>query len=426
MVHYGPACLRPAVALPVLYSFGPPVETGSLLQDGIHLVVDALAASDDITRVLLLYDVQYHSVIEAFEKELATKGNVKVVSGKVPSPLLKSTPLNSCERDECACGIATSSSTAPIDPIDASRLSNVDATTKPLILGGLELPTEDFGDDFLLLYLGDDDANGQASRQYLHILVRFLSSSGPQPSHFWRLSPSELRLETQVPGSIQRDLSRRFYQTQKARSATTFGIICQGSLLAQQPIVKLAIKQLQQLLNDHDRTYYNFVVGQLSVHKLANFAEIECFVLIACPEQSWWCRENREVHVPVLTPQEVPIALGLVEWGSTPYSFDIQDFQEGVGATSAKLEGDDAPYFSLVTGQYESSHSKAAESEELNLVALPGQGQLTSYESQAADFLKKREYKGLDTQLGETEAHVAAVGQQGIASRYRKDEDIDS
>jgi hypothetical protein len=40
------------------------------------------------------------------------------------------------------------------------------------------------------------------------------------------------------------------------------------------------------------------------------------------------------------------------------------------------------------------------------------------YKSEAAAFLQQREYQGLETFAGETEAKAAISGQRGIASDY--------
>ena len=54
----------------------------------------------------------------------------------------------------------------------------------------------------------------------------------------------------------------------------------------------------------------------------------------------------------------------------------------------------------------------------MDLEHLPGKGQVTAYKSEAANFLKQREYKGLATLAGQTEATAAIAGQSGIASDY--------
>lgn len=46
------------------------------------------------------------------------------------------------------------------------------------------------------------------------------------------------------------------------------------------------IKHLRTLLAKHQKKSYTISVGKLNPAKLANFMEIECFVLVACPENS--------------------------------------------------------------------------------------------------------------------------------------------
>lgn len=45
-------------------------------------------------------------------------------------------------------------------------------------------------------------------------------------------------------------------------------------------------RRLQQLITDSGRKAYSFVVGKINVAKLANFPEVDVFVLVACAEQS--------------------------------------------------------------------------------------------------------------------------------------------
>jgi len=46
------------------------------------------------------------------------------------------------------------------------------------------------------------------------------------------------------------------------------------------------IAHLRQVLARAHKKAYTISVGKLNPAKLANFAEIECFVLVACPENS--------------------------------------------------------------------------------------------------------------------------------------------
>eukprot|EP00957_Ditylum_brightwellii_P147932 11264145-Ditylum_brightwellii.AAC.1 len=69
-------------------------------------------------------------------------------------------------------------------------------------------------------------------------------------------------------------------------------------------------------------------------------------------------------------------------------------------------------------GKYESSTAKVSSKDDLNLNVLPGKGQVIQYQSEGAEFLKRREYKGLEANIGQDEAKAAVKGKVGIASNY--------
>lgn len=46
------------------------------------------------------------------------------------------------------------------------------------------------------------------------------------------------------------------------------------------------IDHLKKLISAAGKKSYTFVMGKLNVAKMANFMEIDCYVLVACPENS--------------------------------------------------------------------------------------------------------------------------------------------
>ena len=335
---------------------------------------------------------------------------------------------------------------------------------RPLVVGGLELPAdaisswEDLSDFTVVFVMGNpeedadsystDDKTTPQQRQYANSMLCFMSLPHGEPrGGFWIYSPRNKSLRTDVspPPALKRQLKRRFFLTQKARDANVFGILV--SNLSQQHLVDV-VKSLQRIIRDADRTSYSFAVGKINPAKLANFAEIECFVIVACREHSLLDME-REYPIPVITPMELEIALENLQWGMQSYSLDCQDVMVrlaeedrkrtdpasvtdddddddnggGGGGDDDSISVDsDAPYFSMVTGRYESrKHRGSSSRQDLDLAALPGRGQVTEYRSEAANFLKQREYQGLESLLGETEVKAAVPGMRGIASDYRKD-----
>ena len=350
---------------------------------------------------------------------------------------------------------------------------SIDRTSRrPLVVGGLELPAdqiskwEDLSDFTVVFIMGNpgedadqystDDKTTPQQRQYANSMLCFLSLPHGEPGGgYWIYSPKHTALRTDVspPPALKRQLKRRFFLTQKARDANVFGILV--SNLSQQHLVDV-VKSLQTIIQDSSRTAYSFAVGKINPAKLANFAEIETFVIVACREHSLLDME-REYPIPVITPMELEIAMENLQWGMQPYSLDCQDVlirqeeeemrkqgereQQQLGSNGAgainnevtDVDNDDndnddnsvdsdAPYFSMVTGRYESRKQKGSRNDDLDLAALPGKGQVTEYKSEAANFLRQREYQGLESMMGQTEVKAAVLGMRGIASDYRNDE----
>ena len=474
LVHYGHACLsHPALQLPVLYGFGVTEHWNT------ECCVEAIlqqAKAEGVRRLLLLYQVRYFHAMEELQTQLSERGDIFLVTGQVPQEPLESFLLASSQQQQqqgeakaksgACCG--GNSDCATNNRNDTTEQPNKDDTqqqtttttlldqpfaprSKHFLLGGLEVPQELDFSTFSVVFVGDQATTDgtttarEGQRQYMNTILWYLSAKS-RPLSLWTYSPMTQSLVTSTPAGIQRQLNRRFYLIQKARDASIFGILI-GTL--SQRYFRSVVQTLRKVIEQqHGRTSYTFAMGKVNPAKIANFAEIECFIMVACAETSWLDEgEQREMHVPIITPLELHMALGSggpeVQWGECDYSLDYNDFlmkypnalteddDENIDDSAANNTTDgsddddddddeDAPYFSLITGKYESK-SKGSAGEGVDLKALPGKGQLTTYKSEAAEFLKNREYKGLEPNVGETEVRAAVPGQQGIASKYNND-----
>ena len=426
IIHYGHACLS-TCSMPVLYSFG---RASMSVEQAVDATVK-LISEQSIAKLLILYEVKYQIHMEELETQLQlAAANLNIITGRIPVTMNLGKRIQSnCGQENCC------SSTTAVEPNqngcsheDTNQSANSDAedgtihdieTRTPINFssGGLDIPTDLDSEPFSLLYVGDESC-----RQYLNIVLRFLSTQN-QPQHYLTWRPKEEQLVTDLSPRFQKQLNRRFFMVQKARLASVFGILVANLSDRQTQSVVLS---LQQMIHDHDRASYIFAVGKLNPAKLSNFGEIDCFVLVACPEHSL-LEDDRDYPIPIITPAELSMALGITEWGNVDYSLNIEDFLQNAESAEFRrssenddneFEDDDAPYFNPVSGQYESRLLKRGEEENLNLEALPGKGALITYNSAAADFLKTREYKGLQVDAGKTEVKAAVVGQDGIASHY--------
>ena len=387
LVHYGHACLSPAQQLPVLYSFG-------ITDIDVAVCVNTIleeSKKDHVKQILLLYEVRYHHAMEEVQRQLIEQGDLRVVTGQIPQPCCQS------KREE--------------ETLDKQH--NKTLMRQIFVVGGLEIPTDVDLSTYTLVFIGDA---ASSSRQYVNTMLRFLTyPNGPRS--IWTFSPSTQSLETSLPPYLRRQLNRRFFLTQKARDASCYGILV--GTLSQKHFTSV-VSSLRQVIQDAGRASYTFAVGKVNAAKLANFAEIDCYVLVACGENSL-LEDERDLHVPVITPLELDMALGNTDWGV--YSLDYNDFLEMSQTRQGKIRNDDgevdddadAPYFSLATGKYMDTKKDTGD---IDLQALPGKGQVIVHQSKAAEFLKQREFKGLETAIGETEVHMAKAGDVGIASNY--------
>lgn len=67
----------------------------------------------------------------------------------------------------------------------------------------------------------------------------------------------------------------------QARAADVFGLVVGNvGLAASQPL----LARLRADLKKHQKKSYTLSVGRLNPAKLANFMEVECFVLVGCAE----------------------------------------------------------------------------------------------------------------------------------------------
>jgi diphthamide biosynthesis protein 2 len=439
LVHYGHTCLNPTGTLPVIYSFG-------MLEMNISSAVQSIVQQQNNPfppKILLLYQVGYHHAMKEFQRKLSEQRSTHVIAGAIPKPRMTTNVKQTQQESSSCCGNKQRTSCcqqepesaclAPVVPkstqsssLSSSSLSSSSSSPddiprqrRTLIVGGLELPESitswDDLSEYTILFVGDSESTSQ--RQYTNIMLRFLSLSNP-PEDYWTYSPKSQSLITSLPPYLQRQLKRRFFLSQKARDSQIYGILV--SNLSQQHLVDV-VKSLKRRIDDANKSSYSFAVGKINPAKLANFAEIECFVLVACREHSL-LSDEREYHVPVITPLELEIALDNLTWGAQSYTLDCQDVldfipQEKKANDGESDEDDDAPYFSLVTGKYTQRNTSSSFTP-MDLENLPGRGQVTEYKSEAANFLKQREYQGLATMAGQTKAKAAVPGQRGIASNY--------
>lgn len=526
-VHYGHACLSATARLPVIYVFTKqPLEDVSAaatsLAEETSRNICSGDPSTDIEALVLTYDVSwdhviddvFHATQQALKEQGVTLPLVRThvdfrrnyedklynaesvasgaalssecggaVGGSCCNGVQQVAPSSCCNGSTCVSANSTSTefcatptsrltSTCPSSASSVSQLIKEigsDRSSQPL--GPSRSVTLPPGIDLSqcgYLYLGPESLSLTNLLLTLGAATRLIS---------YNPLTGRSRVET---GSTNRLLMKRYACVLKARDASVVGLLV-GTLGVHSYLPLL--KYLRQLLTAKPsrRKVYTISVGKLNPAKLANFQEIDVFVLVACPENT--LVDSKEFFRPIVTPFEMELAVKAaqrhelgqegVDWSGkyvldferlVPHEFKSNGIEaNGLNAKMHSLQieqsdnvdqveserepsDDDQPHFSLISGTYvhrrkfnakstsSTSTLPTPQQDELQMIANQAgganedqvlvrnatSGQLTTVlETASIAHLKKRGWKGLEQRLGMDEPSVLEEGRQGIAKGYK-------
>ncbi|KAL9932830.1 hypothetical protein V8E36_008085 [Tilletia maclaganii] len=540
VVHYGHTCLSATANLPALYVFPrlpiDPAHAASSLASFTRARLPPVSDSAGPRTLILAYDVAYAHARDQVLELLRASDDLKAAGRDEVYPVEVDTKRSFEEKskgkrvqrslcasaeggaaDACgsrcgACACMPSSSEvkdhAQAVPVEANTPKKPDEpspTTEdgfemiPLTSGrSVRLPAGRQLDasSSAILYLGPE------SRALTNLLLH-LGPTFPvvsyDPTQYRPLNPdapsssgssaAPVRLET---GKTNRLLMQRYAMVQRARDASVVGLLV-GTLgvASYLPI----IDGLRARLSDHGSTakggggaggrkagpprkVYTVSVGKLNPAKLANFQEIEVWVLIACPENSLVGAKSGlgssagaggggglsganghggDFWRPIVTPFEMELALGPEGVWTGEYEVDLGKLVDRLGdarlsdadvggdkAVSGKDENenegsdedDDVPHYSFVTGTYvsrtkygrdDNSHEDGAASKPGTVMALSHGGRQVAVIQSASGLTHtgaggsgEREWGGLTRPEGLDRfvPSVLEVGRTGIAGGY--------
>ncbi|KAK9785346.1 hypothetical protein WJX73_008039 [Symbiochloris irregularis] len=157
-----------------------------------------------------------------------------------------------------------------------------------------KLPPASSPQDCAWVWVGPDDSPVLSQLQ--------MSLSG---CHWAMLDPSDDsseaggRWQEGLPLDITRTLKRRYYLVEKARNANIIGILVGTLGVAGYQGVVDAVRKAAK---GAGKKTYTLLAGRPTPQKLANFPEIEVFVMIADPQGQ--ILDSKEFLAPIITPQE--------------------------------------------------------------------------------------------------------------------------
>ncbi|KAJ7380295.1 Diphthamide biosynthesis protein 2 [Desmophyllum pertusum] len=419
IIHYGRACLSQTRRLPVLHIFGKwPITIQSCHKQFRQLF------PDPAVKVLVFSDVVYSHCMGELQNAIKlnypnvifTKLNICSTFEKEEEFFCKSKSRKQANiKEENSQDIITpetqlSSKSGETD-VDMISLedSNNDLGNGYFCRFGREfcLPAHAQLEEYDVFYIGSES-----------LCLRNLMMSYNK-CQFYSYDPCTNvgRKETL---NVNKALMRRYYMIQRAKDAQVVGIVV--GTLGVADYLKV-IERMKQVIKLAGKKSYLFVMGKLNVAKMANFMEVDVFVLVACPENT--LIDSQEFYKPIVTPFEMELAcLRTREW-TGDYITDFRDLLPGASASvelDVEESMDDIPDVSLVTGHLRPTYSSSEVERGFSSTSLVERNQETSLSTQhhtsAAEYLASRSWSGLEQKLGETPVTTAVEGREGIAAGY--------
>lgn len=155
--------------------------------------------------------------------------------------------------------------------------------------------------------------------------------------------PTDARWTEDI-ASMGRAVKRRYFLVQKAKDANIVGILV-GTLGVAG--YRSAIERLRTLVRGAGKRCYVMSMGRVAPAKLANFPEVDVFVLVACAQTA--LVDSKEYYAPVITPFEAELAFCDKPWPGH-LQLDFNSLIEGNAADTPSIATME-PRFSLLTGR---------------------------------------------------------------------------
>ncbi|KAL4237095.1 Diphthamide biosynthesis protein 2 [Mactra antiquata] len=366
IIHFGRSCLSQPVKMPALFVYGRlPLD----VSDCVQQLSDILPK--DLTNIVLLYDTIYAYCCDEVAEKLHEKYSNTVAS-----------------RLTSGCNVESSVT----DCVQVSKCGRTFSIPSSLDIS-----------DYTMVYIGDEGLT------LTNLIYSFPSCN------FYSYNPATC-VARRENYNVNKMLMKRYYLIEKAKDARIVGILV-GTLGVANYLEIL--DRLKTLIKKAGKKSYVFIVGKINVAKLANFMEIDVFVLIACAENT--LLDSSEYYKPVLTPYEMEIACNPERQWTGEYPTNFSDLLEGGSyykpiPDSILTEETDV---SLITGKIRTLGQSDHTVETGTAVVLRSDAMAVATQAEnAGEFLELRSWQGLEQKLGETPVTKAVEGQKGIAMGY--------
>ncbi|XP_039947619.1 2-(3-amino-3-carboxypropyl)histidine synthase subunit 2 [Bactrocera tryoni] len=243
-----------------------------------------------------------------------------------------------------------------------------------------------------------------------------------QASQWFIYEPNKNGLFEKNPLTAQY-IRRRYHYIEKCKDAQTLGLIV--ATLTAEGYLKI-VSRLQEMAKSRGIKTQIISVGRINPAKLANFLEIDCFVLIGCPFNNLY--NSKEYYKPIVSVFEAEMALNPAWHMKYPEAY-VTDFKKLLPEGEKFLAFDPAVQqeqdVSLISGRVRGITEDTAEEGAAALSeqqqSLTGIGKMEVMTTNTGLTFEDRTWKGLDPALGNTEPAKIEKGLSGIPTNYTHD-----
>ena len=224
-----------------------------------------------------------------------------------------------------------------------------------------------------------------------------------------------------LEGEVSRALRRRYYLASRARAASVVGVVVGSVSIAG---YLDAADALCAMAAAAGKTCYTFVMGRITPEKLANYPEVECFVLVSAPQLALVDPKQQGFMQPIITPYEATLAFARADADADGDAFAWEGrYEAGFGAVwrakaAMAAEG-------VGEGEGGGGEDEGVGGGPGLAVAAVHTGRGLAPVSSAAEYLvHRRTYDGIQTPASGAEVKEAAAfveGRAGRAAGYRTD-----
>ncbi|XP_044530541.1 2-(3-amino-3-carboxypropyl)histidine synthase subunit 2 [Gracilinanus agilis] len=280
-------------------------------------------------------------------------------------------------------------------------------------------------EDYGAFYVGGSESGDNNGDEVTPDLLQLLLGWAPDRP-FSSCLPDSGKARAEGPRAA-RARARSHYLVERARDAQVVGLLAGAPGGAGHCE---ALAHLRTLVKAAGKRAYVLSLGRPTPAKLANFPEVDVFVLLACPLRALdrpQSGASRGFFRPLLTPYELEAACNPARGplGLEPYLTRCSDLLPGspfhVPIPPPDSELWDTPDVSLITGELRPPQASAAPDgpDGPEASALSHRSRLELAESSpAASFLGSRTWRGLEPQLGRTAPMRAVAGRRGVPIAY--------